>query len=288
MQCLSTSPWRAGERSEPMTKKILVIDDEYDIVELEKAILKTKGYNILVAYDGEEGWQRLMDEKPDLVVVDLRMPKMSGVEFCRKIRRTPEVANTPVLVVSSITAGADKPDEFWAAGLGSDDFLPKPFDPLSLLGKVEYLLRKGEYVSDLPSRSPRAPVEEPPPKNATKPRRGDSPAEVVRIFVESWNTKNFSAEYDSLGDEMLGEVTREEYVQRRAQLYADENGDRITQHVLDTDVKISRNVAAVACLREDSVNGAPRRKDERYTLKKTTEGWKIVGMKSRPLTFTIE
>ncbi|MEO7676275.1 MAG: hypothetical protein ABIV39_05870, partial [Verrucomicrobiota bacterium] len=189
--------------------------------------------------------------------------------------------------------GIDKPDEYWAAGLKSDDFLPKPFEPLGLLGRVEYLLRKGDYVSDIAApTSDRRPFKQPELTDEDSPaartRPGDDPAEVVRVFVESWNTRNFSKEYDSLGDEMLGGLSREDYVGRRAQLYADEHGDKVTNKVLDTDTKISHNIATVACLREDTTNGVPRAKDERYTLKKTTAGWKIIAVRSRPISYTLE
>ena len=274
------------------TKKILIVDDEYDIVELTKAVLRTKGYKVLAAYDGEEGYKMLCEEKPDLAVVDLRMPKMSGMELVKRVRANPEVADTALLVISSLTASSDKPDEFWAAGLGSDDFLPKPFDPLSLLGRVEYLLRKHQYVSNAGAIRPRTQIDSGDDQTGAegKPARMNpqSPESVVRAFVESWNTKDFATEFRALGDEMLGGVSVQDYVQRRMQLYQDEHGDKVRHQVLDTDTKISHNLATVAVLREDDVRGTPRVKDERYTLKKTTSGWKIISVRSRPMTFQVE
>lgn len=270
-------------------KTVLVVDDDFEVVELVKAILRTKGHEVLVAYNGEEGWAQLLEKKPNLVITDLRMPKMSGLELCRKIRNTPEVMETPILVISSLTAGTDKSDEFWAMGLKSDDFLPKPFDPLTLLGRVEYLLRKNEYIS-----SPRGPeggnrAEPRSPAGGPAPTADvEKPGEVVTAFIECWNRKDFACEYKSLGEEMLGGVSIEDYVQRRAQLYADEHGENVEQKVLDSDVKITHNVATVAVLREDMINGVPKRKDERYTLKRTQDGWKIIGVRSRPLTFVVE
>jgi CheY-like chemotaxis protein len=271
-------------------RKILVVDDDYEIVELIKAVLRTKGHQVVVAYDGEEGLKLLTQEKPDLVITDLRMPKMSGLEFCRRIRATPGVAETPVLVISSITSGIDKPDEFWAAGLKSDDFLPKPFDPLSLLGRVEYLLRKNDYVSTAraPDGAGKSAANDVGELKQGVADDADAPDETVRSFVESWNDRNFAKEYNALGDEMLGGLSLTDYIARRAQLYADEHGDEVKHHVLDTAVKVSHNLATVACLREDMVHGIPKRKDERYTLKKSAGGWKIIGVKSRPITFTIE
>jgi DNA-binding response OmpR family regulator len=270
-------------------RKILVVDDDFEIVEFVKAVLKTKGYHILTAYDGEEGWNLLLREKPDLAVIDLRMPGISGLEFCKRVRRTPEVAQMPLLVISSLTVGTDKPDQFWAMGLGSDDFLAKPFDPLSLLGRVEYLLRKSEYLSDTREMTR---FKESQGAEVKRERRSlheeDDPAEIVRLFVESWNTQDFSTEYDTLADEMLGGVSREEYIQRRKQLFADMDGSGVEQNVLDTDVRITHNMATVACLREDVVKGAKRPKDERYTLRKTPRGWKIMSVRSRPISFMVD
>lgn len=265
-------------------RKIVVVDDEYDIVELVKAVLRTKGYRVIPAYDGEEGYKLTVQERPDMVIMDLRMPKMSGMELCKRIRANPDIADTPVLIMSSITAGSDKPDEYWAAGLHSDDFMPKPFDPLSLLGRVEYLLRKHQYISTAATRdaSPRA--DSGPAERVDR----DDPSEVVRTFVESWNRQDFNSEFSALGEEMLGGVSKDEYIKRRMTLYQDEGGEAIEHRVLDTDVRVSQNVATVACLREDMVRGAPRRKDERYTLKRTPQGWKIVAVRSRPITFTLE
>ena len=101
------------------------------------------------------------------------------------------------------------------------------------------------------------------------------PEEVVRTFVESWNTRDFAREYDALGDEMTGGLSRPDYIQRRAQLYADENGSEMTCTVLDTSAEVSSQAATVACLREDTVKGTPWRKDERYTLRLSPNGWKL-------------
>ena len=283
-----------------MSKKILIVDDDYAIVEFIKTVLKTKGYQAVVAYDGEEGLQQLQSVKPDLVILDLRMPKMSGLEFCRAVRRDPELGGVPILVISSLAAEVEKPEEFWRQGLGCDEFLAKPFETLALLGRVEYLLSRGHYVSHQgPDAAPEPDGNGAPPPAPLNPngegagrveRQAEAaadPGEVVRTFVESWNSRAFPKEFDTLGEEMLGGVTRQEYVARRLQLYADEAGDGTRCRVLDMDVDVHGQMATVACLREDVVNGVPRRKDERYTLRNTRNGWKIISVRSRPLTFTI-
>jgi hypothetical protein len=106
--------------------------------------------------------------------------------------------------------------------------------------------------------------------------------------VSSWNTQDFGAEYDCLADEMLGGVSRQDYVQRRMQLFADDGGSTIHQVIDAETLKQSNNVATVACLRDDTVRGASRRKDERYTLRNTAGGWKIVNVRSRAMNYSVE
>lgn len=269
--------------------KILVIDDEFEIVEFIKAILKTKGHTVLTAYDGEEGWDLLLRERPDLAIVDLRMPKVSGLEFCRRVRRTPEVATMPLMVISSLGAVSDKPESFWAAGLRADDFLSKPFDPLSLLGRVEYLLRRKLYLSQ-PGHAQEE--EDSQPELVAVPQLPENwkqdPKLVVQVFVESWNRRDFAAEYEALAEEMRGGLTKDEYVASRLQTYEQAKGRRAEQRALDLVVKVSHMVAAVDCLREDRFGNEVVARDERYMLRKTMDGWKIVSVRSRPISKSTE
>ncbi len=290
-----------------MSKKILIVDDDHEIVEFIKAILKTKNYEAVGAYDGEEALQVMETLQPDLVITDLRMPKMSGLEFCRAVKTNPATENTPILVVTSLAAEVDKPEDFWRQGLGCDEFLAKPFDPLALLGRVEYLLRRSRYVSHQNghTESPPPIPDTPRPESASSTAQPDvsshasaptapsesrvkTPEEVVRDFIESWNSRNFAREYEAMDSEMHGGLSQNDYVQRRLQLYADEHGDLTQCHVIDIDGEIRNQMANVSCLREDTVKGVPKRKDERYTLRHTPHGWKIINVRSRPLTFTIE
>jgi len=271
-------------------KRILVVDDETDVVELVKVVLSTKGYEVIPTYNGEDGLTAATAEKPDLIITDLKMPGMSGMEFIKRVRAVPEVAATPILVISSLGSQVDKPDSFWTVGLGSDDFLSKPFDPLGLLGRVEYLLRKQNYVSERQNpvgASVAAGMTTPPRGNASHDvLKSDDPADVVRAFVMAWNDQDFVLEYDCLGEEMLYGLGKNEYIQRRMQSYADDRG--ATRHqVIDAEtVKSGDITATVACLRDDEVNGGSNRKDERYTLKKTNAGWRIVNVRSRALAMS--
>ncbi|MGB9692075.1 MAG: response regulator transcription factor [Candidatus Sumerlaeaceae bacterium] len=265
--------------------KILVVDDEFEIVEYVKAILKTKGHTVIGAYDGEEGWQLLLRERPDMAIVDLRMPKVSGLEFCRRVRRTPEIASMPLMVISSLGAVSEKPESFWAAGLRADDFLSKPFEPLALLGRVEHLLRRRQYLSE--GNHAKEVEESQPELLPVRQLPADwkqDPKEVVRVFVESWNTRDFATEYEALAEEMRAGLSRDDYIVRRRKAYEERSGQKIQQHVLDLHVKISHVMAAVDCLREDRVGTQVIAKDERYMLRKTMNGWKIVSVRSRPIS----
>lgn len=267
-------------------KRVLVVDDETDIVELVRVVLSTKGYEVIPTYNGEDGLKAALAEKPDLIITDLKMPGMSGMEFIKRVRSNAEVAGIPVLVISSLGSQVDKPDSFWTLGLGSDDFLAKPFDPLGLLGRVEYLLRKNTYVSEQknPVGSGIANNPTPPAGNpAHEILASENPADIVKAFVLAWNDQDFVIEYDCLGEEMLNGLGKNEYIHRRMQSYADDKGT--TRHqVIDAEaLKTGDTTATVACLRDDTMGGESNRKDERYTLKKTQKGWKIVNVRSRAL-----
>lgn len=267
-------------------KRVLVVDDEMDVVELVRVVLSTKGYEVIPTYNGEDGLESAVADKPDLIITDLKMPGMSGMEFIKRIRSNPEIAGTPVLVISSLGSQVDKPDSFWTLGLGSDDFLSKPFDPLGLLGRVEYLLRKGSYVSERQNPVGATVANNPKPtvaNDTSQDLASEDPADIVRAFIMAWNDQDFVTEYDCLGEEMLHGLGKNEYIHRRMQSFADDKG--VTRHqVIDAEtLKSGDKTATVACLRDDTVGGAPNRKDERYTLKKTTDGWRIVNVRSRAM-----
>jgi DNA-binding response OmpR family regulator len=270
-----------------VTKQILVVEDEPEVIEVVRMVLSTKGYQVTSSHNGDEALAALTQFRPDLIITDLRMPGMSGMELIKRIRADQEIADIPILVISSLGANVSKPDAFWTLGLGSDDFLSKPFDPLSLLGRVEYLLRKNQYVSE------RATGAKPPPEPVSAAQAAgavfaDEPTEIVRKFVMAWNEQDFSGEYECLADEMLAGVSRSDYIERRKRLFAQDAGKTRHQVVDAETLKMSNNVATVACLRDDSVGGASRRRDERYTLKKTADSWKIVNVRSRAMHYSVE
>ncbi|MDQ6985983.1 MAG: response regulator transcription factor [Candidatus Dojkabacteria bacterium] len=116
--------------------KILVVEDESTIREVEKAYLKRAGYIVVEAADGEEAISLFKKDKFDLIVLDLNLPKVDGVEVCKKIRESSKV---PIIMV---TARVEEIDEIIGLEIGADDYLKKPFSPNVLVARVQSLLRR--------------------------------------------------------------------------------------------------------------------------------------------------
>ena len=119
-----------------MDRKILIVDDEKNIVDIIAFNLKKEGYTVITAADGEEGVQKAMEENPDLILLDIMMPKMDGYEVCKKIR---EKKNTPIIM---LTARAEELDKVLGLELGADDYVTKPFSPAELTARVDALFRR--------------------------------------------------------------------------------------------------------------------------------------------------
>ncbi|MBR4015591.1 MAG: response regulator transcription factor [Anaerotignum sp.] len=122
-----------------MDKKVLIVDDEKNIVEIIAFNLKKEGYQVLKAADGEEGVKKAMEEDPDLILLDIMMPKMDGYEACKKIR---EKKQTPIIM---LTARAEEVDKVLGLELGADDYVTKPFGVRELMARVKANLRKSAF-----------------------------------------------------------------------------------------------------------------------------------------------
>lgn len=120
-----------------MSTKILIIEDEKDIIEFMKYNLELENFTVVSANDGVEGL-RLMEEKPDLVLLDIMMPKMDGYEVCRRIRENKETAGTPVIF---LTAKSSEYDEVKGLDLGANDYIVKPISPVKLVARIKNSLR---------------------------------------------------------------------------------------------------------------------------------------------------
>jgi len=119
-----------------VAKKILIVDDERNIVDILKFNLKKEGMETLEAYDGETGLNMALEENPDLVLLDVMLPKMDGFEVCRRIR---QVSSVPILM---LTAKEEEVDKVLGLELGADDYITKPFSPRELMARVKANLRR--------------------------------------------------------------------------------------------------------------------------------------------------
>jgi two-component system alkaline phosphatase synthesis response regulator PhoP len=120
----------------PAMKTILVVDDERNIVELVRLYLEKEGFAVVAAADGEQALAQYERSGPDLVVLDLMLPKMDGFEVCRELRRRGDV---PILM---LTARSEDVDAIVGLELGADDYVTKPFNPRALVARVKAILRR--------------------------------------------------------------------------------------------------------------------------------------------------
>ena len=127
-----------------MAQKILVIDDEREIVKLVRAYLEQAGFRVVTASDGQEGLFVFRHEKPDLVVLDLSLPRMDGLDVCRTIRRE---SDTPVIM---LTARVEEQDRLIGLELGADDYIVKPFSPREVVARVRTVLRRASPAPSTP------------------------------------------------------------------------------------------------------------------------------------------
>jgi DNA-binding response OmpR family regulator len=124
---------------------VLAIEDDPAILRGLSDNLRFEGYTVLTASDGETGYQLQRERKPDLIVLDLMLPRMSGYEFCRKLRG--EGVQTPILM---LTARSEEPDRVLGLDLGADDYVTKPFSVRELMARIRALLRRSQPHTELP------------------------------------------------------------------------------------------------------------------------------------------
>ena len=119
--------------------KILIVDDEQDIVELVSYNLEKEGFKTVKAFDGEAALKMVKLQKPDLIILDLMLPKMNGLDVCRAIRRNPETLSLPIIM---LTAKTDEVDKIIGLENGADDYITKPFSIKELIARVRSILRR--------------------------------------------------------------------------------------------------------------------------------------------------
>ncbi len=128
-----------------MKTKILIVDDEPDAIELIEFNLKSAGYEVVTAADGEEALKKAREVLPALIILDLMLPEVDGLEVCKILRRDPKTSAIPIVMV---TAKAAEIDRVLGLELGADDYITKPFSPRELVLRVKRLLRTGQDVPD--------------------------------------------------------------------------------------------------------------------------------------------
>ena len=121
-----------------MAKRILVVDDEKKIVEIVKAYLERDGFKVTTAYDGRAALDSARRQHPDLIVLDLMLPEISGFDVCRALRKESDV---PIIM---LTARDETTDKIVGLELGADDYVTKPFDPKELVSRIKAVLRRSQ------------------------------------------------------------------------------------------------------------------------------------------------
>ena len=124
-----------------MVKKVLVCDDEPYIVESVSYVVRKAGFEVVVAEDGEEALEMGRKEKPDLIFLDIMMPKITGYEVCRQLKEDPSTRDTYIVM---LTARGQEEDERKALEMGADEFMTKPFSPRKMRAKLLEILADGE------------------------------------------------------------------------------------------------------------------------------------------------
>ena len=122
-------------------EKILVVDDEEDILELVRYNLFKNGYQVTCVSSGELAMQKLKEETPHIILLDLMLPEMDGLDVCRSLRSNPATVNIPIIM---ITAKGEDADIVTGLELGADDYLTKPFSPRVLLARIRAILRRNK------------------------------------------------------------------------------------------------------------------------------------------------
>jgi phosphate regulon transcriptional regulator PhoB len=130
-----------------MKEKILIVDDEKDIVKMLDYNFKKEGFRTISAYDGEDALDLAARERPDLIILDLMLPGLDGLEVCKSLKKADKTALIPIIMLTAKTKEADK---IVGLELGADDYMTKPFSPRELVARVKAVLRRVKEKDKLP------------------------------------------------------------------------------------------------------------------------------------------
>jgi len=130
-----------------MKEKILIVEDEKDIVKMLEYNLKKDGFRTISAQDGEDALEYAVREHPDLIILDLMLPGMDGLEVCKELKKETKTALIPIIM---LTAKAQESDKVVGLELGADDYVTKPFSPRELIARIKAVLRRAKEKDKLP------------------------------------------------------------------------------------------------------------------------------------------
>src|SRR5438552_13997858 len=126
-------------------RKILIIEDESDVADLLTLNLRKAGFRTSTAADGASGLQKARDDRPDFIILDLMLPRMSGLEVCKILKSDTATAHTPILM---LTARAEEIDRIVGLEFGADDYVTKPFSPREVVLRIRAIFRRGEKADE--------------------------------------------------------------------------------------------------------------------------------------------
>jgi CheY-like chemotaxis protein len=121
--------------------RVLIVDDEPAVIQMIGCVLEIRGYEVIGAGNGREALTKMETAPPDLIITDLVMPGMNGLDLCWKIKDDPRWSGIPIMIVTSATNDSDLADGFWKLGTPADAFVSKPFDPFEMADRVERMIR---------------------------------------------------------------------------------------------------------------------------------------------------
>jgi len=125
-----------------VARTVLVVDDEEDILRMLRMVLEKNGLVVETAEDGQQARDRIDRRRPDLILLDLKMPRVNGYQLFAELKSDEKTKSVPIIVITALTQGSDQGDEEWARRMGAEGFLTKPFDLDELSWRVEQMVAK--------------------------------------------------------------------------------------------------------------------------------------------------
>ena len=181
-------------------KKILVADDNRNIVELVKMEFEILDYDVFTAYDGEDALKKIEKENPDLVILDVMMPKMNGFDLCMKLRDNPTYKDLPIVM---LTAKGQEKDKFWGRQVGADEYVTKPFEP-EVLEQIVHNLLEQKKSGELPHPVTKLPGYATAEKEIKLRKASNEDFTVYNLYFEPESFEIYARKYGNIkADEIL-------------------------------------------------------------------------------------